>query len=157
MTATSLRKHSRSSLPSPTAAETRGRGKAGFPAEQPPAGNSRRPRFSRVTIGFWLGGVVLGVAGCVFGACMPYHHPVAVTVSGLWWGVYCGCLGASFGALAGLCAGPALVCPPRVPDDTDESAGGAAAPDLSPSGDFVQLNSGGSPAGRGPQQGNVST
>jgi hypothetical protein len=33
---------------------------------------------------------------------MPYHHPVAVAISVLWWGVYLGCFGASVGALIGL-------------------------------------------------------
>ena len=29
---------------------------------------------------------------------MPYRHPVGVTISILWWGIYLGCLGASIGA-----------------------------------------------------------
>jgi hypothetical protein len=33
---------------------------------------------------------------------MPYHHPVAITASVIWWGIYLGSLGASLGALAGL-------------------------------------------------------
>jgi hypothetical protein len=61
-----------------------------------------RRRFDRIILGFWLGGVLLGTAGCVLGACMPYHHPVARVISVLWWGIYCGCLGASVGALPGL-------------------------------------------------------
>ena len=52
----------------------------------------------RVAIGLFLGGVVLGTAGCILGACMPYRHPVGVTISILWWGIYLGCLGASIGA-----------------------------------------------------------
>jgi hypothetical protein len=35
---------------------------------------------------------------------MPYRHPVAVTISVLWWGIYLGCFGASLGALLGLWA-----------------------------------------------------
>jgi hypothetical protein len=35
---------------------------------------------------------------------MPYRHPVAVTISVLWWGIYFGCFGASIGALLGLWA-----------------------------------------------------
>jgi hypothetical protein len=62
-----------------------------------------RRRFSRGT-GFWLGGIVLGAGGCLFGASMPYHHPVGVVVSVLWWGLYCGCFGMSLGALLGLWA-----------------------------------------------------
>jgi hypothetical protein len=61
-----------------------------------------RRRFDRVTLGLSLGGVVLGTAGCIIGACMPYRHPVAVTLSVLWWGIYLGCLGAALGALLGL-------------------------------------------------------
>jgi hypothetical protein len=63
----------------------------------------RRFRFDRVS-GFCLGGLVLGTAGCIMGACLPYDHPVAVTVSALWWGIYGGCFGANVGALLGLWA-----------------------------------------------------
>jgi hypothetical protein len=56
-------------------------------------------RFKPVTIGFWLGGGLLGTAGCILGVCMPYHHPVAVAISVLWWGIYLGFLGASLGVL----------------------------------------------------------
>jgi hypothetical protein len=59
-------------------------------------------QFDRIFLGFWLGGGFLGTVGCVFGACMPYHHPVARVIRVLWWGIYCGCLGASVGALPGL-------------------------------------------------------
>jgi hypothetical protein len=55
-------------------------------------------RFNRVTIGLFLGGASLGTAGCILGASMPYRHPVGVTISILWWGIYLGCLGASIGA-----------------------------------------------------------
>jgi len=63
---------------------------------------ARSPRLDRLTIGFWLGGGVLGMGGCILGVCMPYHHPVAVMISALWWGIYLGCLGASVGALIAL-------------------------------------------------------
>jgi hypothetical protein len=62
---------------------------------------ARSPRLARPTIGFWLGGL-LGTGGCILGACMPYHHPVAVVISVLWRGIYFGCFGASFGALFGV-------------------------------------------------------
>jgi hypothetical protein len=62
-------------------------------------------RFDRVTIGFWLGGLVLGTAGCILGVWMPYRHPVAVTISVIWWGIYVGCSGAAFGALFGMWLG----------------------------------------------------
>jgi hypothetical protein len=58
-------------------------------------------RFNRVAMGFWLGGLTLAVAGCILGAFMPYRHPVSVTISILWWGIYLGCLGASIGAAIG--------------------------------------------------------
>jgi hypothetical protein len=64
----------------------------------------RGPNLSPRTVGFWVGGVVVGTAGCILGAAMPYHHPVAVTVNVLWWGVFLGCLGASIGGLVGLWA-----------------------------------------------------
>jgi hypothetical protein len=56
------------------------------------------------SIGFWLGGIILGVPGCLLGASMPYHHPVGVVVSVFWWGLYLGCFGMSLGALVGLWA-----------------------------------------------------
>jgi hypothetical protein len=56
------------------------------------------------TIGFWLGGFILGAAGCLWGASMPYQHPMGVAVSIVWWGIYFAFLGASLGALLGLWA-----------------------------------------------------
>ena len=59
-------------------------------------------RFDRASIGFWLGGATFGTVGCILGYCMPYHHPVAIAISMIWWGIYIGCLGASLGGLIGL-------------------------------------------------------
>ena len=59
-------------------------------------------RLDRVSMGLWLGGVTLGTGGCIFGGCMPYHYPVAMAISVIWWGIYIGCLGASLGALFAL-------------------------------------------------------
>src|SRR5262249_8397537 len=59
-------------------------------------------RLNRVSLGFWLGGATFGIGGCIIGCCMPYHHPVAVAIGVMWWGIYIGCLGASLGALFGL-------------------------------------------------------
>jgi hypothetical protein len=67
------------------------------------ASHSRR-RFYAASLGFWLGGIFLGTVGCLLGACMPYHHQVAASMSVIWWGIYLGCLGASFGVLLGRCA-----------------------------------------------------
>jgi hypothetical protein len=64
---------------------------------------AQTPPLARRTIGFWLGGGLLGTGGWILGVCMPYHHPVAVVISALWWGIYLGCFGASVGALVGLC------------------------------------------------------
>jgi autotransporter-associated beta strand protein len=75
--------------------------------DQSAANPFRRRRFDRVSIGFWLGGAGLGMGGCFLGAFMPYHHPVAGAISVLWWGIYCGCFGASIGALIGLFTGGA--------------------------------------------------
>jgi hypothetical protein len=60
-----------------------------------------RRGFDRVTVGIFVGGLLLGPAGCILGAVMPHRHPVGMTISVLWWGFYCGCLGASIGALIG--------------------------------------------------------
>jgi len=68
------------------------------PRNQQPAAEPPGRRFNRVAIGIWLGGLTLVVAGCILGASMPYRHPVGVTISILWWGIYLGCLGASIGA-----------------------------------------------------------
>jgi hypothetical protein len=67
-------------------------------------------RCSPVTIGFWLGGGLLGTGGCLLGALMPYNHPVAKAISVLWWGLYFGCFGTSVGALVGVLTDRA---PPR--------------------------------------------
>jgi hypothetical protein len=77
--------------------------------------------FDRVAIGFWLGGIVLGTAGCVLGASLSYHHPVARVISVLWWGIYLGCLGASIGAL------PALFLD-RTPAPPSQDSGSARKP-----------------------------
>ena len=78
------------------------------------------PRFARASFGFWLGGA-LGTGGCILGVCMPYHHPVAVVISALWWGIYLGCLGGSIGALLGLWV-------ERTPAPPGRESGGAGTP-----------------------------
>jgi len=80
----------------PTTKEIRGRA-----VRSPNA--PRRRRFNRA-VGFWLGGGLLGVGGCILGISIPYQHPVGMAVSALWWGIYLGCLGASIGAPLGLWA-----------------------------------------------------
>jgi hypothetical protein len=78
-----------------------------------PAAERTGRRFNPVTIGFWLGGFALGMGGCLLGACLPYRHPVGVTISILWWGIYLGCLGASIGGLLGLWWDQTPASPPR--------------------------------------------
>ena len=78
-----------------------------------PGENGRPYEFHPSKWGFYLGGVVLGAAGCILGACLHYEYPVSVTISILWWGIYLGCLGASIGALFGLCRDGAPASPSR--------------------------------------------
>jgi hypothetical protein len=85
---------------SPIPARQGDRRHAVHPKQRCAAANPVR-RWDRVTVGFWLGGVVLGTAGCLYGAWQPYSHPVAVTTSTLWWGIYFGSFGCWLGALIG--------------------------------------------------------
>ena len=71
---------------------------------------------SPLTIGFWLGGGLLGTGGGLLGVGLPDHHPAAVALSVLWWGIYLGCFGASIGALLGLWA-EQMPSPPAPADD----------------------------------------
>jgi hypothetical protein len=63
---------------------------------------------------------------------MPYQHPVAVTISVLWWGIYLGLFGASLGAVLGLLTGRAPAAPflgsdgEQVPASGAETAAGAS-------------------------------
>jgi hypothetical protein len=93
---------SREETPRPVLAEHKTRQKTACAViEEVGASPSRRRRFDRASIGFWLGGISLGTVGCILGAYMPYHHPVALAISAIWWGIYAGCFGASLGALFG--------------------------------------------------------
>jgi hypothetical protein len=78
---------------------------------------SKRP-VDRVTVGFWLGAVILGAAGCIAGVRMAYAHSTAMAMSVLWWGLYFGCTGASFGALIGLWMDRTPALPARNLDDS---------------------------------------
>src|SRR5262249_59747458 len=71
-----------------------------------------RSRCDRITFGFWLGGGILGTAGCILRASMPHHPPVARGISVLLGGIYLGCFGARLGALPRLFMGRT---PPRLP------------------------------------------
>jgi hypothetical protein len=108
------------------------------PHEGQPAANSFRRRFNR-GIGFWLGGVLLGAGGCLFGASMPCEHPVGVALSVLWWGIYFGCLGMNLGALVGLWAEQAPAAPAQGSGGAGEPPSGANSPDL-PAGHGGPLN-----------------
>ena len=43
-----------------------------------------RRRGSRITLGFWLGGILFGTAGGLLGASLSYHHAVARVLSVVW-------------------------------------------------------------------------
>ena len=68
---------------------------------QAAANSSAFPRRFDRAIGLTLGGIVFGTGGCILGASMPYRHPVGITISMLWWGIYFGCLGVWLGAVLG--------------------------------------------------------
>jgi hypothetical protein len=116
------------------------------PGEQALGSLAHTGRFSPVTVGFWLGGAGMGTGGCLLGALMPYHHPVAVALSVLWWGFYFGCFGASVGALVGVLTGRA---PPRL---SGAWAGAGMAPTESgPDSRAADAGSTGVYAPRGPR------
>jgi hypothetical protein len=60
-----------------------------------------RRRFDPISIGFLVGGAILGIAGCILGVLVPYRHPVGLTFSILWWGFWLGFIGAYIGACLG--------------------------------------------------------
>ena len=62
----------------------------------------RRRRWDPITIGMLAGGLVLAAVGVAVAASYSYAHPAGLAVSMIWWGIYCGALGASIGALPGL-------------------------------------------------------
>jgi hypothetical protein len=47
---------------------------------------------------------------------MPYHHPVAVTISVVWWGLFWGGFGTWIGALVGMLAESASASSSPRPD-----------------------------------------
>jgi hypothetical protein len=59
----------------------------------------RRRRWDPITIGMLAGGLVLAAVGVAVAASYSYAHPAGLAVSMIWWGIYCGALGASIGAL----------------------------------------------------------
>jgi hypothetical protein len=97
---------------------------------EPATANPGR-RFGR-TLGFWLGAIALGTAGCLLGASMPYRHPVARTISVLWWGIFLGCFGSSLGALLGLWAEQPPASPFQGSGAAGKSPSGANSPALPP-------------------------
>jgi hypothetical protein len=68
----------------------------------PKAATSSGRRLDWVAIGGRLGALFLGAVGVSVAASAPYRSPAGMAVSILWWALYCGCLGASLGALLGL-------------------------------------------------------
>jgi hypothetical protein len=84
------------------------------------SGEHKKPRRSKLTTrAFWLGGIVLSGVGSIIGASVSCCHPVAVSMSALWWGVYLGCLGSSIGTLLGLCIDRSSTLPEAVPVNKD--------------------------------------
>src|SRR5262249_16866855 len=94
------------------------------------AANPRR-RFGR-TLGFWLGVLVLGMAGCILGARLAYPHLVARTISVLWCGIFLGCFGASTGGLLGLWADPPPASPLQGLKPAGKSPSWVGSPALPP-------------------------
>ena len=99
--ASSLR-NPRNARPAPTTAESRDWQEAVQSHVWHAAANSSagHRRFDRV-VGLALGGIVFGTGGCILGASMPYRHPVGISLSMLWWGIYFGCFGVWLGAVLG--------------------------------------------------------
>ena len=62
----------------------------------------RHRRWDPITIGMLAGGLVLAAVGVAVAASYSYAHQAGLAVSMIWWGIYCGALGASIGALPGL-------------------------------------------------------
>jgi hypothetical protein len=110
----------RNTPPRPIPAGNGSRPRAVAPPPPQPAANAPRRRLDRGTLGFWLGGVPLGIGGCVVGACTASGHVVDIVGSAIWWGLYFGCLGASIGALLGMWAS-------RTPGVSAPGEAGAAA------------------------------
>jgi hypothetical protein len=113
---------------------------------------ARTPRAARITVGFWLGAVVLGAGGCVLGVRMPYHHSVTVAISALWWGIYLGFFGGSVCALIALCTECVAALPSRRATGGDNAFGGRAGDDVPagmPGQDIVDGGPGNNPL---PQQ-----
>jgi hypothetical protein len=87
-----------------------------------------RRQFDPLTIGFMVGGVALAMGGCIVGVCMPYHHPIGVNISMLWWSIFLGIIGAYIGACVGQLS--------EIWDD--HIASPPATPELSASGEPVE-------------------
>jgi hypothetical protein len=102
------------------------------PPRRPPTARPFRLRFDR-GVGYCLGGVVLGTAGCLLGARMPYYHPVAVALSVVWWGLFWGGFGTWLGALVGMLAETAPAAASQGPDvkaDRSVRSGGPRRPGM---------------------------
>jgi hypothetical protein len=109
------------------------------PHGRPAAAKPSRRRFNWVAIGFLLGGLTLGTVGGILGACTASSHPVAVTISVLWWGLYLACFGGSIGALLGMWMKHAFAFP-------SQGSGGAGT-GVSGSSPFVPTGTAGGPRG----------
>jgi hypothetical protein len=71
------------------------------PHPRPTVLRAIRRQFDPLTIGFLVGGVTFAMGGCIFGVYLPYHNPVGVNISMLWWSIFLGIVGAYVGACVG--------------------------------------------------------
>jgi len=91
----------RDSGPFPITTEKWNRQAATRPHKRQTALIAFRRHFDPLTIGFMIGGVAFAMGGCILGICMPYHHPIGVNISMLWWSIFLGIIGAYIGACVG--------------------------------------------------------
>src|SRR5262245_53179469 len=68
------------------------------PYKRPAALRAIRRQFDPLTTGFLVGGVTFAIGGCILGVYLPYHNPVGVNISMLWWSIFMGIIGAYVGA-----------------------------------------------------------
>lgn len=89
------------SRPLPSTRERCNRQTAFRPHKWQTAVRAVRHQFDPLTIGFLVGGVTFATGGCILGVYMPYHNPVGVNISMLWWSIFLGIIGAYVGACVG--------------------------------------------------------
>ena len=128
--------------PSPIAAGNGDGQSPARPQQWALAANSFHHRFDRATIGFWVGWVLSAAGGCLFAASMTHQYPGGAVISVLWWGIYCGCTGASISALVCWLTERTPASPPQGPEGAGKPPSGAVGPALpaGPSGSLSGAN-----------------